>query len=851
MSSLSLRSLFFGVFTSVILALVFTLSSGTSEAAAPVAGPAAPLASFTATRTATTSPTITLTPTITPTRTATPIPCYPNYFIAPSLGATVVPGTTLIPGSRCDDCVATFTLPFPVLLYDRSFSSAVVSSNGVLDMTAPGDRTFSNICLPYYNVFYAIFAHWEDLSTDINNDACVPVGCGVYTSVTGTAPNRVFNIEWRAISWNLNLPVNFEIRLFEDQSHFEIVYGSLDATISNDATIGVQEDTGGSFAQYQCPTQPGNVTPGTRLTFTLGDPCATLSPSPQATNTSTSTPLIPTNTATGVPISSSTPLPPTSTSTSTTTPLPSTATNTRTNTATPIPPTATNTNTSTNTPVPATAVPTNTNTNTPVVPTLTPTLSGISGHVLLQGRGVAPNARWVVTVTGSLVSDITGASTVFNTVTDQSGFFTISSTLLPGDYQWRVKNAQTLANNGVVTILPGANTIEMGLLKEGDANNDNCITVLDFNITKVTYGKQVGEPGYDPRADFNGDNTVNISDFNTVKANYAQCGAPVLSTPTPAPTNTATDTATPTDTPTNTPTNTFTATPTNTFTPTPTNTFTPTPTNTFTPTFTPTNTPTNTFTPTPTNTFTPTPTNTFTPTPTNTPTNTFTPTNTPTETPTFTPTNTPTDTATATPTEQVVLIAHVTIQGRQAQPSVRQSVPVTITMRDSGGNLLQFGGTTDVYGFYTVTGGLEPGDYSWRIKNPQTLAVSGSASIVRGTNNVEMGLLKEGDANNDNCITVLDFNITKVTYGKQVGEPGYDPRADFTGDNTVNISDFNTLKANYAQCGAVPVQPGTGKSLSAPRLRERAEGAAHATDRGIAAGAPSDTMGLVPLAGQN
>src|SRR5437899_1253443 len=46
----------------------------------------------------------------------------------PTVTCTVVPGTTDI-GNHCDDCDTSVTLPFPVTLYNRTFSSVNVSSN--------------------------------------------------------------------------------------------------------------------------------------------------------------------------------------------------------------------------------------------------------------------------------------------------------------------------------------------------------------------------------------------------------------------------------------------------------------------------------------------------------------------------------------------------------------------------------------------------------------------------------------------------------------------------------------------------------------------------------------------------
>jgi hypothetical protein len=88
------------------------------------------------------------------------------------------------------------------------------------------------------------------------------------------------------------------------------------------------------------------------------------------------------------------------------------------------------------------------------------------------------------------------------------------------------------------------------------------------------------------------------------------------------------------------------------------------------------------------------------------------------------------------------------------------------------------------------------------VKNPKYLATGGTYVQAAGTTQVEMGLQKAGDANNDNIVSVLDFNIQKVTFGKGSGDVGYDDRADFTGDLLVNVQDFNLLKGNFGQSGA-------------------------------------------------
>jgi hypothetical protein len=150
---------------------------------------------------------------------------------------------------------------------------------------------------------------------------------------------------------------------------------------------------------------------------------------------------------------------------------------------------------------------------------------------------------------------------------------------------------------------------------------------------------------------------------------------------------------------------------------------------------------------------------------------------------------------------------HVTIQGRPAQPNALQSVPVTFTLRlTSGGPDTNYSTTTDASGYFTVTAPTA-GTYNFRVKNPQTMANGGSATLAVGVTTQEMGLLLMGDANNDNCVSVQDVAILRNTFGKSQGQPGYDPRADFTGDNVVGLADFNLMKNNFGQCGAAPIGP--------------------------------------------
>src|SRR5205823_481408 len=105
----------------------------------------------------------TRTPTTTSTVTQTPT-CGGNvpYVYSTSTGATIMPGTTFLTGSNCDDCSFPITLPFPFRLYDQVFTTVNAVSNGNLQFLS-ADTTWTNTCLPDTLANYAILGHWDDL----------------------------------------------------------------------------------------------------------------------------------------------------------------------------------------------------------------------------------------------------------------------------------------------------------------------------------------------------------------------------------------------------------------------------------------------------------------------------------------------------------------------------------------------------------------------------------------------------------------------------------------------------------------------------------------------------------------
>ena len=237
-----------------------------------------------------------------------------DYAISQSTGS-IVPGTTDV-GNHCDfiGCTTGINLPFPFTLYDRTFTSAYVGSAGTIGFLGNQGYAVSR-CLPLddpQNLNFGILGYWDYIQTDGD---CTGGPCGIYTSISGSAPNRVFNIEWRARkfrSFQNYDPVNFEIRLHENSSTFEVIYGAVSEG-GAPAVFGVQRDTGSRYTQYACQTA-GSVSPGLKLTYTL--PCGpgftpTAGPSPthgQSTPTLTRTAAA-THTQPPAPSSTGTPTP--------------------------------------------------------------------------------------------------------------------------------------------------------------------------------------------------------------------------------------------------------------------------------------------------------------------------------------------------------------------------------------------------------------------------------------------------------------------------------------------------------------------------------------------------------------
>ncbi len=187
------------------------------------------------------------------------------YYYTTNSGASIVPGTTDT-GNHADDGSTWIPLPFPYQIYGLVLTSVAVGSNGHLTFGVVNDSGTVS-CLPVAYASYVIAPYWTDqCTTACPNTGCS--GCGIFTSISGTAPRRIFNIEYRTRYYDSGgdgVPLNYEVRLFEGQMGFEVIYGTINPFTPPDGrelSVGVQFNAApNNFTRYGCDPTGGTAPP--------------------------------------------------------------------------------------------------------------------------------------------------------------------------------------------------------------------------------------------------------------------------------------------------------------------------------------------------------------------------------------------------------------------------------------------------------------------------------------------------------------------------------------------------------------------------------------------------------------
>jgi hypothetical protein len=150
----------------------------------------------------------------------------------------------------------------------------------------------------------------------------------------------------------------------------------------------------------------------------------------------------------------------------------------------------------------------------------------MEGHVSFSGRG-SNNTKWAEPFNVTLFEpgNLSHVLWTGNATTDNTGVFTVSG-LTAGTYGIGIKNWTCLSElNTSVTLSAGMTTVvDFGITREGDANNDDYVNILDASSLASSYGSSEGGPDWNAHCDFNRDGNINILDASALTGNYGQHG---------------------------------------------------------------------------------------------------------------------------------------------------------------------------------------------------------------------------------------------------------------------------------------------------------------------------------------
>ncbi|MBV6471834.1 MAG: hypothetical protein JPMHGGIA_00084 [Saprospiraceae bacterium] len=153
-------------------------------------------------------------------------------------------GTTYL--GQGDDVLFTLNLPFTFSFYCQDYTNVRVGTNGFIAFPSTSTRGLGNTTLPTTLTGACIYPYWDDL--DINSGTTA--NAGVYYRTDGSAPNRVFTIEWYNAGHYAdvaNQVITFQVKLYETSGlikfqYLDVFFGGTQATLDQgrSATSGME-----------------------------------------------------------------------------------------------------------------------------------------------------------------------------------------------------------------------------------------------------------------------------------------------------------------------------------------------------------------------------------------------------------------------------------------------------------------------------------------------------------------------------------------------------------------------------------------------------------------------------------
>ncbi len=228
---------------------------------------------------------------------STPTTCIAYTYTLSTFDLPVVTATPDVmetTSTRVVDNSAPSSLPFPFTFYGVTYTSVNILNFGNLQFTTSNDSPHS--CpFPFAQLGPSILPYWSefDLHWGGSGDGpCVQnygIPCGIYQSTTGSAPYRIYTVQWVGILYGSNHEtVNFSARLYETTNVIDFVY-DYGIMFGDYSAVGVQDGLG-RYTAYTCNVSAQLQGRVIRWTPVITNECATETPTPTPTITLTPTP---------------------------------------------------------------------------------------------------------------------------------------------------------------------------------------------------------------------------------------------------------------------------------------------------------------------------------------------------------------------------------------------------------------------------------------------------------------------------------------------------------------------------------------------------------------------------------
>lgn len=183
-------------------------------------------------------------------------------------------GTTIVDDNTNDDLSSTRNIGFSFVYGCRTYTQFKASSNGWMSLGTSASSNMASNNLQTTGSGPIIAPLWDDLRTGSD---------GVIYRTTGTAPNRILTVEWRAVRWNRSASgsvISFQAKLYETSNVIEFIYYQNSNSVNNgSASIGINGGTsnsdfysvsginGSATAIYGTETNNHNQKPGYGRTY--------------------------------------------------------------------------------------------------------------------------------------------------------------------------------------------------------------------------------------------------------------------------------------------------------------------------------------------------------------------------------------------------------------------------------------------------------------------------------------------------------------------------------------------------------------------------------------------------------